>query len=69
MVKQPKTGAELEDMIYEKLLIGGAHVSVRRDPILGWRATVITAPKHAKAIQERAAAVAAELRKKFTLKE
>jgi hypothetical protein len=51
------------------VLIGGAHVSVRRDPILSWRATVITAPKHAKAIQERADAVAAELRKKFTLKE
>jgi hypothetical protein len=33
------------------------------------KATVITAPKHAKAIQERADAVAAELRKKFTLKE
>jgi hypothetical protein len=68
MVKQPKTGAELEDIIYEKLLIGGAHVSVRRDPILGWRATVITAP-NAKAIQERADAIAAELRKKFALKE
>jgi hypothetical protein len=69
MVKQPKTGAELEDIIYEKLLIGSAHVSVRRDPIVGWRATVITAPKHAKAIQERADAIAAELRKKFALKE
>jgi hypothetical protein len=68
-VKQPRTGAELEDMIVEKLLIGGVYVSVRKDPILGWRATVITAPKHAKAIQERADAVATELRKKFTLKD
>jgi hypothetical protein len=67
VAKQPKTSAELEDMIHEKLLIGGAYVSVRRDAILGWRATVITAPKHAKAIQERAEAIAAELRKKFTL--
>jgi hypothetical protein len=56
-------------MIHQKLLIGGAYVSVRRDPILGWRATVITAPKHAKAIQERAETIAAELRKKFTLKD
>lgn len=64
MAKQPKTSAELEDMINEKLLIGGAYVSVRRDPILGWRAT---APKHTKAIQERAEAIAAELRKRFTL--
>jgi hypothetical protein len=68
-VKQAKTAAELEDMVHEKLLIGGVYVSVRRDPILGWRATVITAPKHAKAIQERADAAAAELRKKFTLKD
>ena len=55
-------------MVHEKLLIGGVYVSVRQDPILGWRATVITAPKHAKAIQERAETVVAELRKKFTLK-
>lgn len=69
MAKQPKTSAELEDMIHQKLLIGGAYVSVRKDPILGWRAAVITAPKHAKAIQERAEIIAAELRKKFTLKD
>jgi hypothetical protein len=56
-------------MIHQKLLIGGVYVSVRRDPILGWQATVVTAPKHAKAIQERTEAVAAELRKKFTLKD
>ena len=69
MAKQPKTSAELEDMIHQKLLIGGAYVSVRRDPIVGWRATVITAPKHAKAIQDRADTIAAELRKKFTMKD
>ena len=68
MAKQQKTEAELEDMIHQKLLIGGVYVSVRQDPVLGWRATVITAPKHAKAIQERAETIAAELRKKFTLK-
>ena len=68
MAKPEKTSAELEDMVHEKLLIGGVYVSVRQDPILGWRATVITAPKHAKAIQERAETVVAELRKKFTLK-
>ncbi|HTC99385.1 MAG TPA: hypothetical protein VK734_16755 [Bradyrhizobium sp.] len=68
MAKLEKTSAELEDMVHEKLLIGGVYVSVRQDPILGWRATVITAPKHAKAIQERAETVVAELRKKFTLK-
>jgi hypothetical protein len=69
VTKQPKTSAELEDMILQKLLIGGVYVSVRRDPIFGWQATVITAPKHAKAIQERADTIAAELRKKFTLKD
>jgi hypothetical protein len=69
VAKQVKTSAELEDMIHQKLLIGGAYVSVRRDPIFGWRATVITAPKHAKAIQDRADTIAAELRKKFTLED
>jgi hypothetical protein len=69
VAKQPRTSAELEDVIHQKLLIGGVYVSVRQDPILGWRATVITAPKHAKAVQERAEAIAAELRKKFTLKD
>jgi hypothetical protein len=68
LAKLEKTSAELEDMVHEKLLIGGVYVSVRQDPILGWRATVITAPKHAKAIQERAETVVAELRKKFALK-
>jgi hypothetical protein len=68
LAKPEKTSAELEDMVHEKLLIGGVYVSVRQDPILGWRATVITAPKHAKAIQERAETVVAELRKKFALK-
>jgi hypothetical protein len=68
LASQQKTSAELEDMIHQKLLIGGVYVSVRQEPILGWSATVITAPKHAKAIQERADTVAAELRKKFTLK-
>jgi len=55
-------------MILQKLLIGGVYASVRRDPIFGWQATVVTAPKHAKGIQERADTIAAELRKKFTLK-
>ena len=67
--KQAKTDAELEEMILQKLLIGGVFVSVRRDPILGWRPTVITAPKHARNAQELADKIAAELRKKFKLKE
>jgi len=67
LAKQQKTSAELEDLVHQKLLIGDVYASVRPDPILGWRATVIIAPKPAKAIQERAETVAAELRKKFTL--
>jgi hypothetical protein len=67
--KLPKTAAELEDIILQKLVIGGVYVSVRRDPILGWRPTVITAPKHTKNAQELADKIAAELRKKFALKE
>jgi hypothetical protein len=69
MEKEKKTDAELEEMILQKLLIGGVYVSVRKDPILGWRPTVITAPKHTRNMQERADQIAAELRKKFTLKD
>ncbi len=69
MEKKAKTDAELEDMILQRLLIGGVFVSVRSDPILGWRPTVVTAPKHAKNAQTLADTIAAELRKQFTLKE
>jgi len=40
-----------------------------RLPVLGWRPTVVTAPKHTRNAQELADKIAAELRKKFTLKE
>jgi hypothetical protein len=67
--KTAKTDTELEDMILQRLLIGGVFVSVRSDPILGWRPTVVTAPKHAKNAQDLADRIAAELRKRFKLKE
>jgi len=67
--KTAKTDAELEDMILQRLLIGGVFVSVRNDPILGWRPTVVTAPKHAKNAQDLADRIAADLRKQFTLKQ
>ena len=54
MGKEEKTDAELEDMILQRLVIGGVYVSVRKDPILGWRPTVVTAPKHTKNAQELA---------------
>jgi hypothetical protein len=69
MGKEAKTDVELEDMILQRLLIGGVFVSVRKDPILGWRPTVVTAPKHTRNAQELADKIAAELRKKFTLKD
>jgi hypothetical protein len=69
MGKEEKTDAELEDMILQRLVIGGVYVSVRKDPVLGWRPTVVTAPKHSRNAQELADKIAAELRKKFTLKE
>ena len=69
MGKEEKTDAELEDMILQRLVIGGVFVSVRRDSILGWRPTVVTAPKHAKNAQELADKIATELRKKFTLRD
>jgi hypothetical protein len=67
--KEAKTDAELEDMILQKLLIGGVFVSVRRDPLLGWRPTVVTAPKHTRNAQELADKIATELRKRYTLKD
>ncbi len=69
MGKVGKTDAELEEMILQRLLIGGVFVSVRKDPILGWRPTVVTAPKHNRNAQELADRIATELRKKFTLKD
>ena len=69
MGKQAKTDAELEEMILQRLLIGGVFVSVRKDTILGWRPTVVTAPKHNRNAQELADRIATELRKKFTLKD
>jgi hypothetical protein len=67
--KEAKTDAELEDMILQRLVIGGVFVSVRKDPLLGWRPTVVTAPKHARNAQELADKIAADLRKKFVLKD
>ena len=69
MGKERKTDAELEEMILQRLLIGGVFVSVRKDSILGWRPTVVTAPKHNRNAQELADRIATELRKKFTLKD
>jgi hypothetical protein len=67
--KEGKTDIELEEMILQKLAIGGVFVSVRRDPILGWRPTVVTAPKHARNAQELADRIATELRRKYVLKD
>lgn len=68
MGKQEKTEAELEEMIAQRIVVGGVYVSVRPDPLLGWRAMVITAPKHATYAQQMADDVAVELRKRFVLK-
>jgi hypothetical protein len=67
--KEAKTDTELEEMILQRLVIGGVFVSVRKDPLLGWRPTVVTAPKHTRNAQELADKIAADLRKKFTLKD
>ncbi|SFM00340.1 hypothetical protein SAMN03159423_4847 [Bradyrhizobium sp. NFR13] len=69
MGKEEKTEAELEEMIAQRIVVGGVYVSVRRDALLGWRPMVITAPKHATYAQQLADEVANELRKKFVLKE
>jgi hypothetical protein len=66
--KEAKTDVELENMILQRLVIGGVFVSVRPDAVLGWRPTVVTAPKRMRNAQELADKIAAELRKKFTLK-
>ena len=58
----------MPEPIRQGSLIGGVFVSVRKDSILGWRPTVVTAPKHNRNAQELADRIATELRKKFTLK-
>ncbi|MEH2476696.1 hypothetical protein V1282_000053 [Nitrobacteraceae bacterium AZCC 2146] len=68
MGKEEKTDYELEEMIAQRIVGGGIYVSVQPDPILGWRATVITAPKHAQYAQDLADKISIELRAKFTLK-
>jgi hypothetical protein len=67
--KEEKTEAELEEMIAQRIVVGGVYVSVRKDPLLGWRPMVITAPKHATYAQQLADEAAIELRKKFSLKD
>jgi hypothetical protein len=67
--KEEKTEAELEEMIAQRIVVGGVYVSVRRDALLGWRPMVVTAPKHATYAQQLADEVATELRKKFVLKD
>lgn len=69
MGKEEKTEAELEEMIAQRIVVGGVYVSVRKDALLGWRPMVITAPKHATYAQQLADEVAEELRKKFVLKD
>ncbi|KZD20710.1 hypothetical protein [Tardiphaga robiniae] len=69
MGKEEKTEAELEEMIAQRIVVGGVYVSVRRDALLGWRPMVITAPKHATYAQQLADEVATDLRKKFVLKD
>ncbi len=69
MAKSKKPTLNSRQMILQRLVIGGVFVSVRKDPILGWRPTVVTAPKHTRNAQELADKIAAELRKKFTLKD
>jgi hypothetical protein len=66
--KEEKTDYELEEMIAQRIVVGGIYVSVQPDPVLGWRATVITAPKHARYAQDLADKISIELRAKFTLK-
>ncbi|WP_441229259.1 hypothetical protein AB7828_02075 [Tardiphaga sp. 215_C5_N2_1] len=69
MGKEEKTEAELEEMIAQRIVVGGVYVSIRKDALLGWRPMVITAPKHATYAQQLADEVAVELRKKFVLKD
>jgi hypothetical protein len=69
MAKDSKTAAELEDMIKQRLNIGGIHVKVHKDPAYGWHPTVVTTPAAAYNAQVEAEKIAKELREKFDLKE
>ena len=43
MAKGTKTARELEDMIMDRVGIGGVFVAVRKEAIIGWNADVVTA--------------------------
>jgi hypothetical protein len=44
MAKGTKTARELEDMMMDRVGIGGVFVAVRKEAIIGWNADVVTAP-------------------------
>jgi hypothetical protein len=67
LAKQRKTARELEDMIAERVGVGGVMVKVHSDPAYGWHATVMTAPAKAIAAQQVVERISEELRLQFEL--
>ena len=69
MSREKRTAAELEDMIKQRLGMGGIHLKVHRDPAYGWHPTIVTTPSAAYNAQLRAEEIAAELRAQYDLAE
>jgi len=65
--KQRKTARELEEMIAERIGVGGIMIKVHPDPAYGWHATVMTAPAKAVAAQQVVEKIGEELRSQFEL--
>lgn len=68
LAKDKKTARELENIIGQRIGVGGVMVSVYPDPAFGWSATIITAPSAASAAQAMLEQIVQELRTEFDLK-
>jgi hypothetical protein len=67
MDKQRMSGAELAGMVTKMIGVGGLHVVVNPDPVVGWRPTVLQAPRRPERFQHLADKTAERLRDKYDL--
>jgi hypothetical protein len=68
LAKDKKTAHELENIIGQRIGVGGVMVTVYPDPAFGWNATLITAPSAASGAQPMLEQTVQELRTEFDLK-
>jgi hypothetical protein len=69
MAKETKTANELQNMIAAELNAGGLYnlIQVHKDPVQGWRPTVVSDLGNGVTLQQRADEIAARLRPLYDL--